>query len=99
MTKQEQILDKRRLRFGMHQDNIQSEVIEAMDEWAKQQSIAFFKWYADKMVAFIEYITKIRPMVVSEEIEERIREHEGATFEQLYDRFIASQPTTNTDTK
>jgi len=54
---------------------------------AKQQSISFFKWYAIKMTGFVDYITKVKPIVKSEEIEQRLIEFEGATFEKLYQLF------------
>lgn len=68
-----------------------NELVSIAAEYAKQQSIAFFKWYGGKMASFIEYITKVKPIVRSEEIEERITEHEGATFDQLYAQFIEQQ--------
>lgn len=63
-----------------------------IDEYAaKQQAIAFFTWYGIRMASFLEYITKVKPIVKSEEIEEAMRNHEGATFEQLYEQFIEQQ--------
>lgn len=63
----------------------------AMDEYAKQQSIDFFKWYGVKMASFLEYLTTVKPICRSEEIEEAMSRHEGATFEQLYAQFIEQQ--------
>lgn len=67
------------------------EIKEAICQYAKQQSIAFFQWYGVKMVGFIEYITKVKPMVTSEEIEEKMKEFEGQTFENLYSLFLEHQ--------
>ena len=64
---------------------------EAMDEWAKLNAIEFFKWYGVKMASFMAYITKVRPIMKSEEIEERIQEFEGQTFEKLYELFLKSK--------
>lgn len=69
-----------------------------LDAFTKQQIIAFFTWYGVKMASFLEYLTKIKPISKSEEVEEAIRKHEGATFEELYNQFIESQnKTTNED--
>lgn len=65
--------------------------LKAMDEYAKQQAVDFFKWYGLKMASFLEYLTKIKSITESKEIEEAIKNHEGATFEQLYNQFIESQ--------
>lgn len=68
-----------------------SDVFKMMDEYAKQQSIAFLKWYNLKIVGFIEYLTKVKPIVKSEEIEERLLEFEGQTFDNLYAQFAEHQ--------
>lgn len=65
-------------------------LFETLD-YAKQQSIAFFQWYGVKMVGFIEYITKVKPIATSEEIEEKIMEFEGQSFENLYSLFLEAQ--------
>jgi len=73
-----------------------SKALEAMDEYAAQESeiksreraIALFKWYAAKMVGFIEYIKDIRPTVTSNEIEEKLKEFEGQSFDNLYNLFL-----------
>ena len=62
-------------------------VHEAMEIYARNRSIEMLKWYAIKMVGFIEYIKDIRPIVTSNEIEEKIKEFEGQTFEKLYELF------------
>ncbi len=64
-------------------------LLKKQDEYARQVSIAFFKWYGVKMATFIEYITKVKPLVESQEIEEKIKEFEGKTFDELYDIFLA----------
>jgi hypothetical protein len=67
-------------------------VLNAMSEYAKiksrERAIAFFKWYALKMVGFIEYIKDIRPVVTSNEIEEKIAEFEGQTIDNLFNLFL-----------
>lgn len=68
------------------------DVYEAMDEYAKQVSIEFFKWYGVKMMGFMHYLIDIRATVTSDEIEEKIREHEGKSIEELYNQFIKHNP-------
>lgn len=51
----------------------------------------FLEWYSLKMVGFVEYLTKVKPIVKSEEIEERLLEFEGQTFDNLYAQFIEHQ--------
>ncbi len=63
----------------------------AMDEWAKIEAIEFFKWYGIKFSGLIEYITKIKPLVKSEEIEEKILEFEGQSIERLYELYQQSK--------
>lgn len=63
----------------------------AVNKIAKQQAIEFFKWYCNRMNGFVEYFTRIKPIVTSNEIEERIKEHEGSTFEELYSQFVENQ--------
>jgi len=63
-------------------------VFKAMDEYAEQEAVGFFLWYAMKMMAFIEYIQDIRPRVESHEIEEKIQEFEGKPIKELYQLYI-----------
>ena len=66
----------------------EQEVMECMSEYAKQEAIDFFKWYGVKMATFIEYITKIKPIVESNEIEEKIIEFEGKSIQELYELYL-----------
>jgi hypothetical protein len=72
-------------------------ILKAMDEYAeiksRERAIAFFKWYGVKMMGFIEYIKDIRPVVTSNEIEEKIAEFEGQTIDNLYNLFCKSEQT------
>ena len=89
MTKQE-ILQPLSVHYGWterHQQRIEN----AMDEYAKQEAIDFFKWYGVKMATFIEYITKIKPIVESNEIEEKIIEFEGKSIQELYELYLKSK--------
>ena len=65
--------------------------VEAIKEYAKQESIDFFKWYGLKISGFIEYITKVKPLVVSQEIENAMAKFEGKTFEQLFELYLKSK--------
>lgn len=90
----EEILDKEVKSSGPY---LTTDVIErddaltAMDIFAKVQSIAFFKWYGAKMAGFMEYIKDIRPIVTINEIEEKLIEFEGKSFEELYTLFTQDQ--------
>lgn len=82
----EEVLAKKPKNYDIETD----EILECMDIWAKEQSISFFKWYGSKMTVFIEYIKDIRPSVTSNEIEEKIKEFEGKSLEDLYKLFTES---------
>lgn len=68
-------------------NSLYERVKKAMDQYARQQAIEFFKWYGVKMAVFVEYIKDVRPLVTSNEIEEKIKEFEGKSFEELYNLF------------
>jgi hypothetical protein len=89
MTKEE-ILNKRDLIIYLpkeEEDIVEGDkkyILEVMDEYAEQEAVGFFLWYAMKMMAFIEYIQDIRPRVESHEMEEKINEFEGKPIKELY---------------
>lgn len=62
-----------------------------INEYAKQEAIEFFKWYAIKMVTLLAYIKDIRPLVASNEMEEKIEEVEGKSFDVLYSLYLKSK--------
>jgi hypothetical protein len=72
-------------------DNNDENGFNAMDEYAKQQSIAFFKWYVLKSVTFVSYLESVKPIVTSNEIEEKLKQFEGKSFDELYSQFISDQ--------
>ncbi len=84
----EELVNERCFVFGDDVETTIDVVYEIMDEYAREEAIAFFKWYGVKMMGFIEYIKDIRPVVTSNEIEEKIAEFEGQTFDNLYNLFI-----------
>ncbi len=63
----------------------------AMEVYAKQESIEFFKWYVLKMIAFIVYLKDIKPIVTSQEVEEKLLEFEGQSIERLYELYLNSK--------
>ena len=65
--------------------------VKEKEDFAKQEAIGFFKWYGVKMVGFIEYIKDIRPTVTSDEIEEKMKEFEGQSFENLHALYLNSK--------
>lgn len=77
--------------FDDELDGDVSIVYSAMDEYTKQESIGFFKWYAIKMVTLLAYIKDIRPLVTSNAIEEKIEEFEGKSFDVLYSLYLKSK--------
>lgn len=68
------------------------EVLEAMDEYAKQQAIAFQKWYAVKMIEFLQYFKRKleNPIIYSipDAYDKYIEEFEGKTQDERYNLFI-----------
>lgn len=95
MTKEE-MLEKRIITFPsddnqMTDEGIKRNVYAAMDEYAKQEAIEFFKWNAFKVDWYIKYIEKIRPLVTSNEIEEALNTFEGSTFEERYELYLKSK--------
>lgn len=69
---------------------------EAMDIHAKNTAIEFFKWYVLKMTGFLEYLSKVKPIVTSIEIEENLKAFEGKSFNELYELFLQSKTLTPT---
>ena len=55
---------------------------------AKDMAVGFFKWNAEKIGAYVIYLTEIQKMVKSNEIEENLVKFEGATIEERYDMYI-----------
>lgn len=78
-------------RYDFYHDIRTFHVMGAMDIHAEQVAIEFFKWYALKMVGFIEYLNKVKPMVTSNEIEEKLIEFEGKSFIELFQLFKKEQ--------
>lgn len=66
-------------------------VHKAMDLYAKREAIGFLKWYGVKVAGLVEYIKDIRPSVTSGEIEEKIKEFEGKTIDELYSLYQQSK--------
>ena len=86
----EEILDKFDMEYhmgGYSEDDIMS----AMDEYSKQEAVNFFIWYGVKMMGLLHYVLDIRATITSQELEEKIIEHEGKSVAELYDLFLESK--------
>lgn len=94
MVSKVDILDKHYQDFDVESgwifDGDVQNVFNAMDEYAKEIAIGFFKWYATRLLNFLHYIKDIRPLVESQELEEKIKEHEGQSIEQLFQSYLNS---------
>jgi len=58
---------------------------------SEQESIGFFIWYGVKIAGLVEYITKIKPITTSQEMEEKIIEFEGKPIKGLYQLYLKSK--------
>jgi hypothetical protein len=63
----------------------------AMDIYAKEVAIEFFKFYIWKATGFLEYLRNVKPMVTSNEIEENLKAFEGKSLNELYELFLQSK--------
>lgn len=61
---------------------------ELVDAVAKEISIGFMKWYGVKIMGFIIYLKEVKPNVTSNEIEEKMKEFEGKTYEELFNIYL-----------
>lgn len=93
MESKETILKKHCNKFSFYERNLntsQKDVYAAMSEYAKEVAKDFFIWYGVKTVGLLEYIKDIRPIVTSNEMEEKIKEFEGKTFDELFNLYLQS---------
>ncbi len=67
------------------------DTLSLMSGYAKQESIEFFKWYLLKVTSLCHYLTEIKPLVTSEELEAKIEEFEGKPINDLYELYIQSK--------
>ncbi len=67
-----------------------------INDYAKKQAVGFLIWYANKMIGFLDYIRTVKPLVSSNEIEEKLAQFEGKPVEELYEQYVA-QLKPNTD--
>jgi len=68
---------------------------DKLDEYAKQEAIEFLKWYALKLIAFAEYVKNVKPIVTSDEIEEKLSEFEGKEIKDVHELYLQSKITNN----
>lgn len=65
------------------------DAINCMDEYAKQQAIAFLAWHSNKLMQF--EMTMATPQSNGIELWKEMRRFEEATIENRYDLFIEQQ--------
>ena len=66
-------------------------VSESMDEYAKQQAISFFKWNAQKVSKYMDYLRRVDKAGGLEEMELALNHFENGTIESRYSQFIEQQ--------
>jgi len=75
-------------------DRIQKATFDAMEEYAKQRSKEFFKWYGVKMMEFLEYFQEKKrnpiPYSIPDAYDKYIEEFEGQSLDNLYELFLKS---------
>ena len=91
MKSNEEIIDEVLSKKPVNYEIERNEISECLDIARKDSAIDFFKWYVIKMVGFLEYIKNIRPAVVSNEIEEKIKEFEGQSFDNIYQIYLSEK--------
>jgi len=68
--------------------------LDAMEEYAKQRSKEFFKWYGVKMMEFLEYFQEKKrnpiPYSIPDAYDKYIEEFEGQSLDNLYELFLKS---------
>lgn len=66
-------------------------ISEAMDEYAKQQAIEFFKWNARSISEYMDYLKRAHNSEGMEEMELELNHFESNSIEGRYNLFIESQ--------
>lgn len=64
---------------------------KAMDVYARQQAIAFFKWNAAKVSEYMDYLRRVDQSEGVDETELALNHFEGATIDGRYSQFIEQQ--------
>lgn len=66
-------------------------IFNAMEEFAKLQSVEFFKWNAQKIHEYMDYLRRVDKSEGIEEMELELNYFEGGTIEYRYTQFIKYQ--------
>lgn len=93
MNSEELFINRGLAMIPIEVDDLQfkgDKVKELMRDYSREVAKDFFIWYGVKIVGFIEYIKDIRPIVTSNEMEEKIKEFEGKTFDELFNLYLQS---------
>lgn len=67
------------------------QVKNAMDIWAKQQAIEFFKWNAKSISDYLDYLKRVNGSEGLEEMELELNHFENSSIEGRYNLFIECQ--------
>jgi len=67
--------------YGVHDT-----IYDAMDEYAKQEAIEFFKWNAASIKGYVDYIMRERDGDV--DLEEALSKFENSTIEERYNLYL-----------
>lgn len=66
-------------------------VEQAMDDWGKIQSLAFFKWNATKASEYLDYLRRVDKAEGVSEKELELNRFENSSLEARYELFLLSQ--------
>lgn len=66
-------------------------IYQAMDEFAKQQATAFFKWNCKQVDHYLNYLKRVHEADRTQEKDQELDRFENATIELRYMQFIEQQ--------
>lgn len=90
MTKEE-CLNKHDTSRKYIEQTCRPELFAAMDEYAKQQAIAFFKWNAKNISIYLDYLRRVDEAEGEEEMELELNHFENNSIEGRYTLFVENQ--------
>lgn len=86
MKTKDEILD-----WALMQEGGVGHVSKAMDKFAKQQAVEFFKWNARSISEYMDYLKRVHNSEGMEEMELELNHFENNSIEGRYNLFIESQ--------
>lgn len=95
MKTKEEILEQIFDENPMADDISETIALELAERYGKEVAMDFLKWNMNKIDGYVEYIQKVKPKVISKEIEDSMYEFEGAeygcTLEHRYELYLKSK--------